>query len=46
MKIEKVENGRKIKWFVVDEKGKAIAGFTTKKSAEQAKETYESWGWK
>ena len=47
MKVEKVENGRKVKWFVVDAEGKAIAGFTTKRAALQAIESYKkNWGWK
>lgn len=44
MKVVKFENGRKIKWFVINEKGEAIAGFTTKRKAEEAKNDYEKQG--
>lgn len=46
MTVKKVDNHRAVKWFVIDGQGKAIAGFTTKKSAEHAKANYENWGWK
>lgn len=44
MTVEKVTNGRKIKWFVFDSKHQAIAGFTTKKIAMQAIEEYKKRG--
>ena len=46
MKVVKVDNHRKIKWFVIDAEGKAIAGFTTKRAALHAMESYrKNWGW-
>ena len=46
MKVIKVNNHRKIKWFVIDKEGKAIAGFTTKRDALHAMECYrKNWGW-
>lgn len=44
MKVVKLENGRKIKWFMINEKGEAVAGFTTKRKAEEAKNDYEKQG--
>jgi hypothetical protein len=44
MTVEKVDNGRKIKWFVFDSKHRTIAGFTTKRVAIQAMKEYEKRG--
>lgn len=46
MTIEKINNGRKIKWFVFNSKHEAIAGFTTKKMALIAMENYKKDGLK
>lgn len=45
MYIVKLNNHRAIKWFVMDNEHQAIAGFTTKKAAQHAMESYRKrWG--
>ena len=46
MTVIKIDTTRKIKWYVMDENHETIAGFTTKKAANEAMESYKKMGFK